>query len=110
MGATVKYHPVSIPLIRHSLSENSIVAGKFHQVVADFEKCTALYDVTIKHFPAEIMVEDLLNPREVKRTVQKALGEHHVGWGWMGYCEGVAWRNGHWVARIKVELIARVAK
>jgi hypothetical protein len=105
MGATTKYHPVSIPLIRQSLRDNSVDTGKFQQVKADFEKCTAVYDVTIKAMPAEMVVEDLLNPREVKRVLQKALAEHHVGWGWLGYCECVSWRNDHWSARVEVRLI-----
>lgn len=109
MGVTTLYHPVDIPLIRHSLAKQKIIVGKFSQVKADPLSAWALYDVTIKDtdFP---IVNELLTPREVKKSVQSALDRHDVGLGWYGMCQAVSFRNNHWCARIEVGLIQEAVK
>jgi len=109
MGTQTLYHPVDVPLIRVSLARRDIVPGKFQQVRSDFEKCSATYDVTLKDLPLPFIPE-LLNPREVRHLVSVALANHEVGWCWYGDCESVTWRNGHWSARINVEILQQVAK
>jgi len=109
MGLTTLYHPVDIPLIRHCLTKRKLIVGKFAQVKVDPLGSWALYDVTIKDtdFP---IINELLTPREVKQSVQKALDSHDVGLGWYGTCKAVSFRNDHWCARIEVGLLQEVAK
>lgn len=105
MGAITRYHPVDVRLIRHSLDNEQISTGKFQQVYVDDLGKSATYDATIKDLHSWLVVPDLLTPREVKTSVQKALNRHEVGWGWSGECLGVVWRNDHWIARIRVTLL-----
>jgi len=105
MGKKTLYHPVDVALIRHCLTTNNVITGKFQQTKHDPLGNSAIYDVTIKEFPDWLVQEDILTPREVLETVQKALNRNEVGWGWCGRCLCVVWRNNHWSARIHVSLL-----
>lgn len=109
MGITTLYHPVDIPLIRHSLTKYKIIVGKFGQVKVDPLGTWAIYDVVVKDLGWPIN-DDLLTPKEVKNSVQQALNRHDVGHGWYGTCQSVSFRNDHWCARIEVGLIQEVQK
>jgi hypothetical protein len=106
MGATTKYHPVSVPLIRNVLAKHDILTDRIHQVSNDFDQQSAIYDITIKEMEGRLDLEGC-SPRAIQLDVVHAFDRQLLAHpdDWIANVRDVIWQKKYWIVRIHVRLV-----
>jgi hypothetical protein len=105
MGYTSLYHPVSLPLLRHTLRAAGIDPSTVKQMLSDEDASYAVYNVTVRSFTLNPLMDVHLSVREAYQLCIEKLNSGLQPQGFYLAAAKLSWRANYWRFVLRVCLM-----